>query len=101
MRVLNKANQKNVILNKDYYAVEDIKRLLVNRKVFDLDEVTNSIKGKEYDNDFMRMSDHKIMEELDLRVFLNKGGELKVILHEDGYYTTVYEEDNIQYFVIL
>ena len=88
MKVLSRANQKNVELNKNYYTDYSIRKMIDNHEVcyfdYDLEEC--------YDYFYNSKS---------LVVFLEKGDEIKVELVE-GYYTNVLiKPDGRKYFITL
>lgn len=88
MKVLSRANQKNVELNKNYYTDYSIRKMIDNHEVgyfdYDLEEC--------YDYFY---NSKRIV------VFLEKGDEIKVELVE-GYYTNVLiKPDGRIYFIIL
>lgn len=65
MRILKKAEQKNIILNKDYYNKREISEMLTNLEIFQLDGTI-----EEY------------------RISTSNLKELKVAL-EDGFYINI------------
>lgn len=81
MKVLKKATQKNVILNKDYYSYYDVRELLDSKEVcfFD-DDCKECYDYSEYVKRFYQPT---------LRIFLEQGDEIKVELSEDGIYINV------------
>ena len=88
MKVLNKANQKNVTLNKDNYSDYSIRKLLDNHEVCYFDDDFNQCYDWFYNGKR-------------LVVFLEKGDEIKVELFE-GYYTNVLiKPDGRKYFITL
>lgn len=88
MKVLNKANQKNVTLNKDNYSDYSIRKLLDNHEVC------------YFDDDFNQCYDWFYSGKR-LVVFLEKGDEIKVGLVE-GYYTNILiKPDGRKYFITL
>lgn len=93
MKILNKANQRNVILDKDHYTAIEIRNMIKAKNAFNIEDT-----GFELDYD--EMYDNQIME-LDVRIPLRKGGELKVALDPYGYYANVYKRDDFEVYVIL
>ena len=83
MKVLKSANQKNVILNKDYYNDYSIRTMLENREICFFDDDVNECY------DYLKYCcDYKC-----LRIFIEKDDELKVVL-DDGIYTNVLIKKN-------
>ena len=93
MKILNKANQRNVILDKDHYTAIEIRNMIRSKNAFNINDT-----GFELDYD--EMYDNQIME-LDVRIPLRNGGELKVVLDPYGYYANVYKRDDFEVYVIL
>lgn len=88
MKVLNRVGQKNVVLNRDYYTKAQIREMLINKEVcYFTKELNESYDFNEWDFE-------------ELRVFLEKGNELKVVESYDAY-TTVLVKNGKQYFVSL
>lgn len=90
MEISKKAQQKNVLLNKDYYNLEEINKLLKARKICyfeNLEECFWSVENL-YDYDF--------------RIFTCDLKEIKVVLDDDGYYATIaIDNNNNSYYVVL
>lgn len=93
MKVLKKANQQNVILNKDFYTEYKIKMLLEERKICFFNEDLNECY------DYLTYS--KFYEEPCLRLFLEKGDEIKVECVEGHYRNVLIKNNKEKYFVIL
>ena len=93
MKVVKKAKQKNVVLDKDYYLFYDIKNMLANKEVCYLDNNLNEAfdiyeLAKNFDNN-------------DLVIFLDYGDEIKIDLDENGYYKPVLIKNGKKYFIKL
>ena len=81
MKILKKAQQKNIEVNTDFYNVYQINEMLDRRLIFYLDEEFN----EKYDN----ISSFDLFEgEYTFRIFTSNLKELKVV-SDDGYYTTI------------
>lgn len=79
MKVLKKANQKNVIVNKYYYNELDIKYMLIHSDIFYYDEnIDNCYDYNDYDFEYQIY-----------RIFTDDIKELKVVCDEEGFYTNV------------
>lgn len=79
MKTLKKAEQKNVVLKKDYYNEKQLNDIRQKEYAFTL----------KYDNDCIRIS-------------LHYAKEIKVILDNYGYYTNVViMNDGSQYYITL
>lgn len=88
MKILNRVGQKNVVLNRDYYTKPQIREMLMKKEVcYFTKELNESYDFNDWDFE-------------DLRVFLEKGNELKVVAFNDAY-TTVLVKNGKQYFVSL
>ena len=88
MKVSSRAEQKNVILNKNYYTDYSIRNMLDNHEIC------------YFDDDFDECYDYFYGNE-DLRIFLEKGDELKVELDGDSYRTVLIKANGLKYFIIL
>ena len=79
MKTLKSAKQKNVVVDGGYYTVAEINELLDNHILFT------------FDDDFKESYEHVNYSDIDnVRLFLNKVNELKVIYnHEMECYSTV------------
>ena len=93
MKVIKKALQKNVVLNKDYYLFYDIKKMLDNKEICYFDNNLNESFDiyelpKNFDNN-------------DLVIFLDYGDEIKIDLDEYGYYKPVLIKNGKKYFIKL
>ena len=93
MKVVKKAKQKNVVLDRDYYLFYDIKEMLGNKEICYLDKWLNERYDvyeyiKNYDNN-------------DLVIFLDNGDEIKIALDEYGYYKPVLIKNGKKYFIKL
>lgn len=102
MKVLKKAVQQNVTLNRDYYGLSEVEELfgLGDLWYFKLEDE----RIHEYDfcgNSYKEWLGLRGNTERELRINLEKGDELKVILDEFGHYTTVLVKDGKQYFIKL
>lgn len=80
MKILKKANQKNVIVNKDYYTPNELNDLLYNEDICYFDDKFN----EKYD----RLEDWEI-DNITFRIFTETVERLEVVLDDYGYYTTV------------
>ena len=81
MKILKKAQQKNIEVNTDFYNVYQINEMLDRKLIFYLDEELN----QKHDN----ISSFALFEgEYTFRIFTNNLKELKVV-SDDGYYTTI------------
>ena len=78
MKILKRAEQKNIILNKEYYNIYQINSLLDQHIIFYIDSNHNVC----YDNVYM-------FGDVDFRIFTDDLNEIKVELDEYKYYTTV------------
>lgn len=93
MKVVKKAKQKNVVLDRDYYLFYDIKEMLDNKEICYLDNNLNEAFDiyeyvKNFDNN-------------DLIIFLGYDDEIKVALDEYGYYKPVLIKNGKKYFIKL
>ena len=81
MRILKKAQQKNVEINTDFYNVYQINEMLDRKLIFYLDNELN----EKYDD----ISSFDLFEGIyTFRIFTSKLKELKVA-SDGGYYTTI------------
>lgn len=80
MKILKKAEQKNVTVNKYYYTLKDANELLLNNKVFYFDDNYNECKNE---------LDTVTFEDTVLRIFTDNIDRLEVVLDDYGMYTTV------------
>ena len=80
MKVLKKAEQKNVILDKDFYTAKQLFDLLSSREIFFIDE-----------NIEVSFNPMRAFEDTEcFRVSLNEVNELKVVYNKEyGFYETV------------
>lgn len=88
MKTLKKAEQKNVVLNMAFYTSDEVYNMLLAHEIFYINksyDICYSVD--EYNNEI-------------LRVNIETGSELKVVLDE-GYYTTVLVQNGKKYFVEL
>lgn len=91
MKILKRADQKNIILNKEYYNIYQINRLLDQHIIFYID----SNKKVCYDNVNM-------FGDVDFRIFTDDLNEIKVELDEYNFYTTVaIHKNGNKYYVAL
>lgn len=91
MKILKKAEQKNIVLNKDYYNIYQINAMLNLQEIFYFDSNSNIC----YENVTM-------FGDVDFRIFTENLKEIKVVLDEYGYYTTVaIGKDDTMYYVNL
>lgn len=93
MKVVKKAKQKNVVLNRDYYLFYDIKEMLDNKEICCLDNCFN----ERYDvYEYVKNFDNN-----DLIIFLDDCDELKISLDEYGYYKPVLIKNGKKYYINL
>ena len=93
MKVVKKAKQKNVVLDRDYYLFYDIKEMLDNKEICYLDNYLN----EKYDvYEYVKNFDNN-----DLIIFLDDGDEIKINLDEYGYYKPVLIKNGKKYFIKL
>ena len=91
MKILKRAEQKNIILNKDYYNIYQVNSLLDQHIIFYIDSNHDAC----YDNVYM-------FDDIDFRLFTDNIKEIKVELDEYKYYTTVAVHNNgNKYYVTL
>lgn len=79
MMIAKTAVQKNVLLNKGFYSMNEINEMLSTNEIFYFDE--------NYDECYEELSYSEIKEKT-FRIFTNSLNEIKVKLL-DGYYQTV------------
>ena len=95
MKILKKAVQKNVVLAKENYTVDEINSMLNERKIFYFDEKNLVVC---YDE----VSFFGKYDDTEFRIFTDKLIELKIILDENGHYKSVgIGKDGYKYFVDL
>ena len=93
MKVVKKAKQKNVVLNKDYYTFFDILDMIEKKEICFLDENLNEKYNlKDY------ILNHRNES---LIIFLDDCDELKISLDEYGYYKPVLIKNGKKYFIKL
>ena len=81
MKILKKAQQKNIEVNTDFYNIYEVNKLLDRKLIFYLDN--------EFNECYNNVTDIEYFENVyTYRIFTSKLKELKVVL-EDGYYTTI------------
>lgn len=80
MKVLKRANQKNVLLNRDAYTCDQVNELLESNTVFYFGN---------YSDEFYEKVDYYEFRRTEFRVFLNEDDRLEVKLDEYGYYENV------------
>ena len=94
MKILKKAQQKNIEVNTDFYSINEVNKLLDRKLIFYLDNEFNECYNNVTDIDFLENI-------YTFRIFTSKLKELKVIL-EDGYYKTIaITNDNEKIYVII
>lgn len=93
MKVLKSTEQKNVRLDEGYYTGSQIREMLENKEIcFFVEGLQECYDVSKYWND----------EEQRLRIFLEKGDEIKVELNEYGFYINVLIKANgNKYFIKL
>ena len=88
MKTLKKAEQKNVELNTSFYTSNEVYNMLVAHEIFYINKSFDiCYSTAQYNNETLRIN-------------IEKGSELKVVLN-DGYYTTVLVQNGKEYFVVL
>ena len=88
MKILKKAEQKNIILNKEYYNIYQVNSLLDQHIIFYIDSNHNVCYDNVcYDNEYM-------FGDVDFRLFTDDLKEIKVELDEYNYYTAVAVHNN-------
>ena len=81
MKILKKAQQKNIEVNIDFYNINEVNKLLDRKLIFYLDN--------EYNECYNNVTEIEYFENVQTyRIFTSKLKELKVVL-EDGYYITI------------
>lgn len=80
MKIRKKAQQHNVVLNKDYYTQGELNMLLETREICYFD--------KDFNECYAPLKSWEV-EETELRIFTENLEEIKVSLDEYGYYTNV------------
>ena len=93
MKVIKKALQKNVVLDRDYYLFHDIKIMLDNKEVCYFDNQLNEVYNF---NEYVKNYNNN-----DLVIFLDYSDEIKVALDEYGYYKPVLIKNGKKYFIKL
>ena len=93
MKVVKKAKQKNVVLDRDYYLFYDIKEMLSNKEICYFD---NSLNEGYNVYEYVKNFDNN-----DLIIFLDDRDELKISLDEYGYYKPVLIKNGKKYFIKL
>lgn len=94
MKILKKATQQNVILNKDYYNFDEINKMLLNKEICYFDE---NFK-ESYKSDLL----YREMKETTFRIFTCNLKEIKVVIDDYKQYTTIAIGNNEKkYFVTL
>ena len=93
MKVVKKAKQKNVVLDRDYYLFYDIKEMLDNKEICYLD---NSLNERYDVYEYVKKFDNN-----NLIIFLDDCDELKILLDEYGYYKPVLIKNGKKYFIKL
>ena len=97
MKVLKRANQKNVELDCEMYDFDSILRMLERKTIVyfkDYKDANGRFDHMEATNKFDDYDDYKnAIETHSLRVYLNDKKEIKVIC-EDGYYQTIVIDTN-------
>ena len=88
MKTLKKAEQKNAELNTGFYTSNEIDNMLLAHEIFYINKSSDICYSVDEYNHEM------------LRVNIETGSELKVVL-KDGYYTTVLVKNGKEYFVEL
>ena len=92
MKPLKKAEQHNAMINKDYYTANELRTMLNNKEIFFLGKKNGS--WIQYESDYA--------ESEELRIFISDMKEIKVVLNEYGFYTTVcINNDGKKYYITL
>ena len=82
MKIRKTANQQNFCINKEYYTVRELKEMARNHEIFFFKDILDECY------DVTDMFDYEI-ERTQFRVFAENLKEVKVVVDEYGYYTTV------------
>lgn len=91
MKTLKRAEQRNVLLDQDYYTLSQINELLIKKEAWYLNEKNEIV------SDLLEWGDAE-----QLRLNLEPGSRLEVELDEYGYYHNVLiNTDGTKYNVIL
>ena len=93
MKVVKKAKQHNVALNKNYYIFFDIKDMIEKKEICFLDENFN----EKYNLKDYILNHHNES----LIIFLDNGDEIKIALDEYGYYKPVLIKNGKKYYIKL
>lgn len=94
MKILKKAVQKNVVLEKGEYSVNEINDLLNKRKIWYF--------GESLDICYDEVNYIRKYNDTEFRIFTDELTEIKVVLNGDGFYKTVGTgKDGYKYFVNL
>lgn len=92
MKIRKNADQKNVVLAKEFYTANEVNKMLAAHEIFYFDKAINTSHESVSNWDF---------DETVFRIFTDNLNEIKVVL-EDGFYTTVAVGKNGKaYFVTL
>lgn len=83
MKTLKKAEQRNVLLDQDYYTLSQINELLLKKEAWYLNEKNEIV------SDLLEWGDAE-----QLRINLDQGDRLEVVLDEYGYYRNVLIKEN-------
>ena len=80
MKILKKAEQKNIVIEKDYYTVKEINEMLANREIFYF--------GDNCKTEYEPVNGWE-MSDISFRIFTDDLTEVKVVLDESNFYTVV------------
>lgn len=105
MKVLKRANQKNVRLDGTMYTIKDVVKMLSNKQVVWFKDIYNdegSYKTMEFTYDVDDVFElEKAIEDEQIRVFLEGKDELKVVNIDGYYYTILTTKDGNMFYVTL
>lgn len=85
MKIAKKSNQKNVILNKEYYTPQHVNSLLKQNRIFYFDKWMDDCYKEVTDIEF---------NALDFRIYTDTLKEIKVVLDKYGFYEVVAIDTN-------
>ena len=93
MKIRKNVQQKNLILNKDYYTPTDIREMLLNKEITYFNGVTEEC--------YEPIALYEL-EDTILRIFTENLVELKVVVDDYGHYTNIAVGKNgKKYYVVL
>lgn len=105
MKVLKRANQKNVGLDRTMYTINDVVKMLSNKQVVWFKDIYNddgTYNTMEYTYDVDDVFElKKAIKDEQIRIFLEGKDELKVVNIEGYYYTILTTKDGDMFYVTL